>query len=95
MTPIELTLLFGALFSLYVLVAWLDHKFNWQFANWLNGKCDNPFGTKAHQSLSQNQSQQIQEKNQKIAELTERVQVLERIVTEPAYELNKKINQLD
>lgn len=33
-------------------------------------------------------------KDQQIAELQERIQVLEKIINEPAYELNKKINAL-
>lgn len=39
-------------------------------------------------------SQLSDEKDLLIKQLTERVQVLEKGVTEPSYELNKKLNQL-
>jgi hypothetical protein len=36
----------------------------------------------------------LHDKDLLIQQLTERVQILEQIVTEPSYELNKKLNQL-
>lgn len=68
--------------------AWLDVKRNWRLIDWFAGKTDNPFKSTHAQQLV------IREKDKHITELTERIQALEKIVTEPAYELNKKINQL-
>jgi hypothetical protein len=39
-------------------------------------------------------TQSLHDKDLLIQQLTERVQILEQIVTEPSYELNKKLNQL-
>jgi uncharacterized small protein (DUF1192 family) len=54
----------------------------------MNGACSNPF-VKANK-----QSSKLNDKDATIAELKERIAVLEKVVTEPAYELNKKLNQL-
>lgn len=79
-----------SLVSVSLLLAWLDNKHNWRLIDWFNGRCDNPFKAAQPSQFER----QIKDKEAKIAELTERVQVLERIVTEPAHELNKKINNL-
>ena len=88
---VVITLLLAA--SLYA--AWLDHKHNWRLLDWMGGQCSNPF-TQAHQSESrQSQREQpLKQKDAQIQALTERVEILEKIVTEPAYELNAKINAL-
>jgi hypothetical protein len=56
----------------------------------MNGKCSNPFIA----SKASVQAQQLEQKDEQIKTLMERVETLEAIVTEPAYELNKKINAL-
>ncbi|WJG09368.1 hypothetical protein [Aliiglaciecola sp. LCG003] len=76
--------------ALYLYAAWLDKQHNWKLVDWFNGKTSNPF--KASQKAQYEAT--IDEKDQQIHDLKERVQVLEKIVTEPAYELNKKINAL-
>lgn len=78
------------LLSATLFMAWLDNKHGWQLISWFNGKVDNPFNV----SPQTNEAKALKEKDQKIAELTERIQVLEKIVTEPAYELNQKLNRL-
>jgi hypothetical protein len=69
----------------------MDKKYNLSVIDWLNGECSTPF-------ITANTSQQVApekaEKQQEIYLLQQRIQVLEKIVTEPAYELNKKLNAL-
>lgn len=82
--------LIAVMFGGWLVAAWLDYKHQWRLIDWLNGKADNPFkpvSEKIHQ-------RQIKQKDEQISELKERIQILEKIVTEPAYELNKKINAL-
>jgi hypothetical protein len=90
MSLLQIILLISSVLTISVLIAWLDHTRGWQFSPWLNGKVNNPFG---HTRSKESESNQL-EKDLLIAQLKERVQILEKIVTEPAYELNKKINQL-
>lgn len=88
MDPMKITIVLSTLVIVSLAVCWLDYKNGWQLADWLNGQCNNPF-------VQTKQNTQIQDdKDKLIKELTERVQVLEKIVTEPSYELNKKLNQL-
>ena len=90
MDKLQLFLMFGSMLAACVLIAWLDHTKGWQFAAWFNGKVANPFN---NQDKPQKHVQ-TSDKDQIIAQLTERIQVLEKIVTEPAYELNQKLNRL-
>lgn len=90
MEKMTILLVVVSLFAGWLYAAWLDNKHNWQLIDWFNGKSVNPF-----RPAPQRKAQVVLEKkDQQIAELKERIQVLEKIVTEPAYELNKKINQL-
>lgn len=74
--------------TLTLTMCWLDNKYQWRLVDWCNGKVSNPF------AQPQKSTQSAQEQEQTIAALRERIEVLERIVTEPAYELNQKINKL-
>lgn len=76
--------------SISLTICYLDARFNLQFIAWMNGKVSNPFV----QAQFSHANSAMQEKNQKIKDLEERIQVLEAIVTEPAYELNQKLNRL-
>lgn len=87
MSAFHITLLVIGSVSLYLAAAWLDSQKNWKLVDWFNGKTDNPF-------ISDQAQATINTKDKEIKELKERIQVLEKIVTEPAYELNKKINAL-
>ncbi|MEG3767132.1 hypothetical protein [Alteromonas sp. 14N.309.X.WAT.G.H12] len=70
--------------------SYLDAKFQWRLNDWISGSCSNPFiASKATQ-----QQQLIEKKDKQIAAFVERVETLEAIVTQPAYELNEKINAL-
>lgn len=91
MTDLAIILLMGLIFSIYIVGLYMDKKYNLSVIDWLNGECSTPF-------ITANSSQQVAsekaEKQQEIYLLKERIQVLEKIVTEPAYELNKKLNAL-
>ncbi|MFT4938019.1 MAG: hypothetical protein ACI88A_001042 [Paraglaciecola sp.] len=90
MDPIKLVAILTTVFSVSIALSWLDYKNGWHLLAWINGKSDNPFiNQKNHQ-----ETQSSADKDQIIAQLSERIQILEKIVTEPAYELNKKLNQL-
>ena len=79
MNTVMFVLLFVAMFALMLLISYLDAKKGWQFNAWLSGECANPFEIPS---------------NKREDEINERLANLEKIVTEPAYELNKKINAL-
>ena len=85
MSTVFFIFMFIGIGALYLVAAWLDKRNSWQLIQWMNGKCDNPFES-AH-GESQNSDEDV-------SALKERIEVLEKIVTEPAYELNKKINAL-
>lgn len=74
--------------SVWLYAAWLDNKKGWNLIGWINGACTNPF------QGSKPVSAKFDDKDKTICELRERIQILEKIVTEPEYELNKKINNL-
>ncbi|MEC7480167.1 MAG: hypothetical protein VYE21_00965, partial [Pseudomonadota bacterium] len=82
--------LIGILPSLEHLASYLYEKFQWLLNDWMNGECSNPFV----KSVTGKQQQRLEEKDAQIEALMARIETLETIVTEPAYELNKKINAL-
>lgn len=89
MLDYKVIIIITALFATWFSLAYIDKKFNFKLLAWMNGEVENPFN---HANLKQNQH--ILEKDIEIAQLKERIAVLEKIVTEPSYELNKKINSL-
>lgn len=90
MDAFQLVLLITSLMGAALVVSWLDHKKGWRLAAWFNGEVANPFQHQSHSA----QHVDAADKDLIIAQLTERVQILEKIVTEPAYELNQKLNRL-
>lgn len=88
MDPIKITIVLSIFVALSLAICWLDYKKDWQLVEWINGRCSNPF---KHNNQTQKAAT---DKDLLIQQLTERVQVLEKIVTEPSYELNQKLNQL-
>lgn len=90
MSTLSIVLLISGIASIALTASYLDAKFQWRLNDWMNGKCSNPFIN----SVSDQQKQRLAEKDEQIKKLMERVETLEAIVTEPAYELNKKINAL-
>jgi hypothetical protein len=90
MSTLSLVLLIGSIATIALLASYLDAKFQWRLNDWLQGTCSNPF----IQSEKQQLNEALKQKDAQIATLIERVETLETIVTEPSYELNKKINAL-
>ncbi|WP_296049256.1 hypothetical protein [uncultured Alteromonas sp.] len=89
MTHTEIILLVSAMLGMGLVCHYLDAKYNWQLSAWFYGKPVNPFKkTEAQNSRTPAQ------KDAEIAALKERIAVLEKIVTEPAYELNQELNKL-
>ena len=88
MSSVLITLMVVLALILWLVAAWFDSKRGWNLTGWLSGNCQNPF-LRQHR-----QDESYADKDKTIEELKERIQVLEKIVTEPAYELNKKINSL-
>ncbi|WP_371195094.1 hypothetical protein [Glaciecola sp. SC05] len=91
MTTVQISLLIGASLSLWVVMCWLDVKYQLRFVDWMNGSCSNPF--QRCKAVKQTNIHALS-KDDEIAQLKARIQVLEKVVTEPAYELNKKLNAL-
>ena len=89
MNVMTFSLLFVLILAGYAYLAWLDHRKDLQLIPWLNGEVSSPFKQNSSEPISAAES-----KKDEVQQLKERIQVLERIVTEPAYELNQKINQL-
>ncbi|MDP5030794.1 MAG: hypothetical protein NWQ54_14755 [Paraglaciecola sp.] len=90
MSVLGIIVIISGVLAMSLLVAWLDHAKGWQFSKWINGTVDNPFSPSKASALTKN----TLENELTISQLKERIQTLEKIVTEPAYELNKKINNL-
>lgn len=84
----EIFLLVGGIGIAALTTSYLDAKYQWRLNDWMNGQCNNPFVSSA--SLRAD----IKQKDERIAQLQARIETLEAIVTEPAYELNQKINAL-
>ena len=91
MANYQIFLLLGSVMAAYLLVCYLDKRFGMKLVDWCNGEVDNPFVEKKQDVISEPTT--LTETDQ-IQNLKERIAVLEKVVTEPAYELNKKINAL-
>lgn len=92
MEGLTITLLVCALVLASLGLCYLDSRYDLRLVDWVNGQCKNPFmhaNRQSHKATAETQADK-----QTIAELKERIAVLEKIVTEPAYELNQKINRL-
>ncbi|MBU3020285.1 hypothetical protein [Aestuariibacter sp. A3R04] len=76
--------------TLSLLVCYLDARYNLKLAGWLSGNVSNPFTDARFSSFSSSQEKQPED----YEALKRRIETLEAIVTEPSYELNKKINDL-
>jgi hypothetical protein len=91
MTNIEVFVLMAVIFALYFLGLYIDKQYDLRVIDWLEGKCSNPW--KIREPLPEVETVQAK-KEQEISLLKVRIEVLEKIVTEPAFELNQKINTL-
>ncbi len=87
MSSVMIVLLILSCFSLMLATHYVDARYGLQLGKWLNGETNSPFNADTFAKPEQQYLQQI-------AELKQRVEVLEKLVTEPAYELNQKLNRL-
>ena len=89
-----LSLIFTMLFCIMTLLAicFIDAKYNLKLIDWMGGKATNPFDRSTFVNNSPEGARTAEQ--EAIAELRKRIEVLEKIVTEPAYELNQKLNKL-
>lgn len=92
MEGITITLFVSALILASLGLCYLDSRYDLRLVDWVNGQCKNPFSHSKAMNVDMNKDSQAEK--QTIAELKERIATLEKIVTEPAYELNQKINRL-
>ncbi len=76
--------------SVSLTVCFLDARYNLKLVAWMNGEVTNPF---MQASFSEKVSAKKREDTE-MAALKARIAALEAIVTEPAYELNQKLNRL-
>lgn len=79
--------LFAVIMVLSLVLHWVDAKKGWKLNAWMMGETHSPFPSDATKKATSEQGDEI-------TQLKERVATLEQIVTEPAYELNKKLNSL-
>ena len=74
----------------YLLMSWLDQRYGWQLVAWCNGEIEQPFMAPNQQATSAADATDRSE----LEQMRQRIEVLEKIVTEPAYELNEKLRRL-
>jgi hypothetical protein len=92
MATYQILLLIASILSVYAGLHYVDARYNIRMLDWINGQCVNPFKRLTLQATAN--THRIT-KEAEIEALKARVATLEKIVTEPAYELNQKINSLD
>jgi hypothetical protein len=94
--------------ALWLLLSFLDAKYRFSFVKWINGETSNPFAALHSKENAESNSStayfsqgdcahedsETKHLKAQIKVLKERVQVLEKIVTEPTYELNRELNNL-
>lgn len=66
---------------------WCDARYGSNVSGWMNGEQDSPFG------VDESVSTQAEKEKEELQQLKERIQVLEKIVTEPSYELKRQIER--
>ena len=81
-------LLFTLIFSVTFLGHWIDSKYNVQIMRWMNLEVASPFKTNTPTSQS------TKTPSGKSDELRERIENLEKIVTDSRWELNEKLRKL-
>lgn len=79
-------LLFVFIIGVSLFAHWFDKKHNLQLVQWLNLEVSSPFRNVGGSSSTVTEEQ--------YNHLKERVEILEKLVTDPATELNAKINKL-
>lgn len=79
--------LFVFLGLMSVCAHWCDAKYGWNVTAWMHGEQNSPFQTE--ESIPT----QAEKEKEEMRQLRERIQVLEKIVTEPSYELKRQIER--
>lgn len=79
-------LFFGGISVLYLGLHWLDSRYNLQLVSWSNGEDVNPFEKTDNARKTEN--------SESIDDLNQRIEVLEKVITDREYELNEKMNRL-
>lgn len=86
-------------FSLTVVSHWVDNKYNLQMVKWLNCEVSSPFKDEGHRqhaafrdSYYRTDTKTSEAKEHD--ELRQRIENLEKIVTDSSWELNQKIKNL-
>ena len=89
-------LVFGLMFGLMFFGHWMDQKYNVQVIRWLNCEVPSPFKEESSSSYNKRKSFRHHDDHQKTEneELRERIEILEKIVTDSTWELNQKIRNL-
>jgi hypothetical protein len=77
----------AAFLACYGAMYWLDGRYGWQLVAWSNGEVKLPFEDKASTASCTGSETEL-------TELRKRVEALEKIVTDSAYELNEKLRKL-
>lgn len=91
MTTIHIVLLISSMLALYLSCCYADKRYDLRLVDWLNGVCSNPFSEHKRSVDKPISSTVVDCETHK---LKARIEVLEKIVSEPAYELNRKINEI-
>jgi hypothetical protein len=108
MIDYKVIMLLSLMIAAFLSLAYIDSKYKLNFIAWMNGEKSSPFSDAKKISSYAWSSSFIDQTDEsecalshenkalksEVEILRERVQVLEKIVTEPSYELNQKLNQL-
>ncbi|MGB3727266.1 MAG: hypothetical protein WA981_16060 [Glaciecola sp.] len=98
MIDYKLIVLITSAAALHFALAYIDAKHKVKLLSWLNGEVASPFKTSNKNNIDVSTSlTEDDEKGvlrQQVRDLSERVQILEKIVTEPAFELKQEIGKL-
>nr|WP_136250524.1 hypothetical protein [Ningiella ruwaisensis] len=98
MIEYKFVLIFMLIGLLWLSFALLDAKYNLRLLSWINGETKHPFRSEGfHKSKMKSfdsKSQKEEALQDEILKLKERIQVLEKIVSEPSYELKKEFDKL-
>lgn len=108
MIDYKIILVITSIAALWLVFNYIDAKYRFSFIKWVNGDVSNPF-VSDHMSEHDNdgdnkeafgrsasyyEKSNVEQLQAQVEGLKERVQILEKIVTEPAYELKQEFRKL-
>lgn len=82
-------LIFTLIFTVTFLGHWIDNKYNVQVVRWMNCEVSSPFKNSAPKSNVESPRPKAE-----YDDLRERIEILEKIVTDSSWELNQKLKNL-